>query len=109
MEIHLILLKLVNLNDYQKLFGSCFRAPGHTHLLIASRNLVKERLGHTELTVTLAYMGGLSPVSVLCEMLDGTTGNALAIVKAKEYAKNNNLVMVEGREIVEAYQKFLEG
>lgn len=98
-----------SIDDYQKLFGSCFRAPGHTHLLIASRNLVKERLGHTELTVTLAYMGGLSPVSVLCEMLDGTTGNALAITKAKEYAKNNNLVMVEGREIVEAYQKFLEG
>ena len=95
-------------DNYQKLFGSSFRAPGHTHLLIASRNLVKERLGHTELTVTLAYMGGLSPVSVLCEMLDGTTGNALSIAKAKDYAKKNNLVMVEGREIVEAYQKFLE-
>ena len=53
-------------------------------------------------------MGGLSPVSVLCEMLDGTTGNALSIAKAKEYAKKNNLIMVEGREIVEAYQKFLE-
>lgn len=97
-----------SIDNYQKLFGSQFRAPGHTHLLIASRNLVKERLGHTELTVTLAYMGGLSPVSVLCEMLDGTTGNALSIAKAKDYAKKNNLVMVEGREIVEAYQKFLE-
>jgi len=97
-----------SIDNYQNLFGSSFRAPGHTHLLIANINLVKERLGHTELTVTLAYMGGLSPVSVLCEMLDETTGKALSIVKAKEYAKKNNLVMVEGREIVDAYEKFLE-
>lgn len=93
---------------YQDLFGSSFRAPGHTHLLIANRNLVKGRLGHTELTVTLAYMGNLSPVSVLCEMLDGTTGKALSIENAKNYAKENELIMVEGTEIVEAYEKFLE-
>ncbi len=96
-----------NIKDYQDLFGSNFRAPGHTHLLIAGRNLVKERLGHTELSVTLAYIGGFSPVSVLCEMLDGTTGRALSIAKAKQYAQKNDLVMIEGNEIVEAYNKFL--
>ncbi len=97
-----------SVNKYQHLFGSQFRAPGHTHLLIANANLVKERLGHTELTVSLAFMGGLSPVSVLCEMLDGTTGKALSIAKAKDYAKKNDLVMVKGTEIVEAYEKFLK-
>jgi len=91
---------------YQKLFGTNFRAPGHTHLLIANKDLVKGRLGHTELTVSLAHMGGLSPVSVLCEMLDGTTGKALSIAKAKEYAEKNNLVMVEGKEIIEAFDSF---
>ena len=94
--------------NYQNLFGSKFRAPGHTHLLIANKDLVKGRMGHTELTVTLAYMGGLSPVSVLCEMLDGKTGKALSISQAKEYAKNYNLVMVEGNEIIKAYSNFLE-
>ncbi|MHA1343506.1 MAG: 3,4-dihydroxy-2-butanone-4-phosphate synthase, partial [Promethearchaeota archaeon] len=96
-----------NVDLYQDLFGSNFRAPGHTHLLIARKNLVKERLGHTELSVTLAYIGGLSPVSVLCEMLDGHTGKALSISKARQYALKNNLVMIEGNEIVEAYNKFL--
>ncbi|MFX1392476.1 MAG: 3,4-dihydroxy-2-butanone-4-phosphate synthase [Promethearchaeota archaeon] len=93
--------------NYQNLFGSNFRAPGHTHLLISKKGLVTERLGHTELTVTLAYMGGLSPVTVLCEMLDGKTGKALSIAKAREYAKKYELVMVEGKEIVEAYSKYL--
>ena len=97
-----------NVETYRSIFGSKFRAPGHTHLLIANKNLVHGRLGHTELTVTLAYMGNLSPVSVLCEMLDGTTGKALSIAKAKVYAKENNLVMIEGNEIVEAYNKFID-
>ncbi|TFG21788.1 MAG: 3,4-dihydroxy-2-butanone-4-phosphate synthase [Promethearchaeota archaeon] len=97
-----------SIKNYQNLFGSKFRAPGHTHLLIANKDLVKGRVGHTELTVTLAYMGGLSPVSVLCEMLDGKTGKALSISQAKEYAKNYNLVMVEGNQILKAYSNFLE-
>ena len=97
-----------SIDNYQNIFGSKFRAPGHTHLLIADKDLIKGRMGHTELTVTLAYMGGLSPVLVLCEMLDGMTGKALSISKAKEYAKNYNLVMIEGNEIIKAYSKFLE-
>ncbi|MFX1237919.1 MAG: 3,4-dihydroxy-2-butanone-4-phosphate synthase [Promethearchaeota archaeon] len=91
---------------YKNLFGSKFRAPGHTHLLIANKELLKGRQGHTELTVSLAYMGGLSPISVLCEMLDETTGKALSITKAKEYADKYNLVMLEGKEIIEAFDKF---
>ena len=93
---------------YKDIFGSKFRAPGHTHLLIAKKGLIKERLGHTELTVTLAHIGGLSPVSVLCEMLDGDSGKALSISNAKEYAIKNDLVMIEGTEIVEAYEEFLK-
>jgi len=97
-----------SIETYRSIFGSKFRAPGHTHLLIANKNLVKGRLGHTEITVTLAYMGNLSPVSVLCEMLDGTTGKALSIAKAKAYATENKLVMIEGNEIVEAYNRFID-
>ncbi len=92
---------------YRDKFGEKFRAPGHTHLLIANRQLLKKRLGHTELTVTLALLGGLSPISVLCEMLDGTTGKALSIKKAREYANRNKLIMVKGKEIVEAFDEYL--
>ena len=33
-------------------------------------------MGHTELSVSLAHMGELTPVSVLCEMLDKENGKA---------------------------------
>ena len=93
---------------YQTLFGSQFRIPGHTPLLIANKDLLKGRLGHTELSIALAYMGGISPVSVLCEMLDKETGKSLTIDKAREFAEKNNLIMVSGNEIIEAYEEHLE-
>ncbi|MBY9007078.1 MAG: 3,4-dihydroxy-2-butanone-4-phosphate synthase [Candidatus Lokiarchaeota archaeon] len=87
-------------------FNSNFRAPGHVHLLIAHENLVKDRMGHTELSVSLAYMGNLSPVTVLCEMLDKENGKALSIEKARQYAKKNNLIMIKGNDILKAFNEF---
>jgi len=93
--------------DYQEYFGKNFRSPGHTHLLIANQDLINARQGHTELTITLACLGGLSPVTVLCEMLDNKTGKALSIENAGKYSKKNNLVMIEGVDIIEAYKETL--
>ncbi len=99
------ILKNKHNNKYfQQIFGRDFRAPGHTHLLIANQNLINGRQGHTELTVSLAYMGGLTPITVLCEMLDHETESALSVEKAKTYSEKNNLVMVKGEEIMEAFQ-----
>jgi len=96
-------------NTYREIFGKNFRAPGHTHLLLAAPRLLRDRQGHTELTVALARLGNLNPVIVLCEMLDGTTGKALSLEKARKYAKEHDLVMVEGKEIIEAFnEKFKE-
>ncbi|MBN1214333.1 MAG: 3,4-dihydroxy-2-butanone-4-phosphate synthase [Candidatus Lokiarchaeota archaeon] len=89
-----------------KSFNSNFRAPGHVHLLIAHDNLLSERMGHTELSVSLAYMGNLTPATVLCEMLDKDNGKALSIEKAKEYAEKNNLIMIKGNDILKVFEKF---
>ncbi len=94
-------------SDFREIFGKYFRTPGHTHLLIAHQNLINSRKGHTELTVSLAQIGRLSPITVLCEMLDNETGNALSIDKAEKYSKKNNLVMIEGKEIIETFQDTL--
>ncbi len=100
-------------SKYQKIFGASFRAPGHTHLLIAAEGLLTERKGHTELTVSISViankMFGLSitPCTVLCEMLDGETGKALSLEKAKEYARKNGIVMINGQEIIEAFENVM--
>lgn len=89
-------------------FGKEFRSPGHVPLLRAADNLLSERKGQTELSVALAGLANITPAMVLCEMLDENTGKALSKKDAKLYAKNNDLVFLEGSEIVEAYGRFLE-
>lgn len=92
-------------NNWKEELGMNFRSPGHVHLLLATDGLLRKRQGHTELTVSLAEIGSLNPVMVLCEMLDGKTGKALSVNEAKKYAKKHNLVYVSGAEIMEEYFK----
>lgn len=49
-----------------------FVRPGHTFPLLAKEGGVLRRAGHTEATVDLARMAGLTPAGVLIEILDGT-------------------------------------
>jgi 3,4-dihydroxy 2-butanone 4-phosphate synthase/GTP cyclohydrolase II len=46
--------------------------PGHLFPLVAKEGGVLRRAGHTEATVDLARLAGLSPAGILCEILDGT-------------------------------------
>jgi 3,4-dihydroxy 2-butanone 4-phosphate synthase/GTP cyclohydrolase II len=45
--------------------------PGHVACLVAKEGGVLRRAGHTEATVDLARLAGLTPAGVLCEILDG--------------------------------------
>lgn len=45
--------------------------PGHLFPLVAKEGGVLRRAGHTEATVDLARLAGLTPAGVLCEILDG--------------------------------------
>ena len=47
-----------------------FSRPGHVHLIMAKEGGVLRRAGHTEATMDLARMAGLTPAGVLCEILD---------------------------------------
>jgi len=90
----------------QALFGSEFRSPGHVATCIASKNLLDERQGHTELAVAMAKMAGLTPVMAGCEMLG--IEKSLPKKEAIEYAKENGLIWLEGKDIVEAWRKWRE-
>ncbi len=84
-------------------FAKNFRSPGHVHVLIG--NGLKERTGHTELSLALAEMAGVVPATIVCEMLDGRTGRSLAKGEAMKYAELTGHVFVEGSEIIEAYRR----
>jgi 3,4-dihydroxy 2-butanone 4-phosphate synthase len=80
-------------------FAESFRAPGHVHVLRAAPSLA-DREGHTELAVELAREAGVAPAAVVCEMLDDETGEALSVDAARAYAEGNDLVYVEGRDLL---------
>lgn len=85
-------------------FGKNFRSPGHIPLLRAADGLLNTRKGHTELSIFLMEQAGLIPVAVICEMM-GDDGNSLPIKEAEKYAKKHGLVFLEGRQIIESFQK----
>src|SRR5574337_65814 len=85
----------------KEIFNSNFKTPGHVPVLIASEGLLSSRLGHTEMSVYLATLASLSPITVICEMLDSETYGALSSEKAKKYAKQNAIPYFDGGKLVE--------
>jgi 3,4-dihydroxy 2-butanone 4-phosphate synthase len=88
----------------QRRFGQLFRSPGHIPLCNSSDKPLSNRFGHTELGVALVTMAGLIPIAAGCEMMDSV--NALPKDEAIKYAKEHNLVFLEGMEIREAWAKW---
>ena len=86
-----------------------FRRPGHMFPLLAKRNGVLERNGHTEATVDLMRLGGLKECGLCCEIMreDGTMmrtpelmeltqkwGLKMVTIKAlQEYRKRNDMLV----------------
>jgi 3,4-dihydroxy 2-butanone 4-phosphate synthase len=90
--------------DARKRMGRDFRAPGHIHLLRASRDPLSKRFGHTELSTAIMMLAGATPSATLCEMM-GDDGNALSKERAKAYATANGLCFLEGKDIIEAWRE----
>ena len=88
-----------------QLFGEEFRSPGHVPVCIAEKNLLTERTGHTELSVSLMKMASLIPVAGGCEVM-GDDGQALPKNEAKKYAEKQNLVFLEGKDIIKAWKQW---
>ena len=95
------LANICTVENKKKRFVSSFKAPGHVPLLIASKGLLHERQGHTELSVYMAKLAGLRPVAAICEMMDAQTYAALSVDKAHKYAKQNAIPLIDGKELLE--------
>jgi len=86
-------------------FGNEFRSPGHVPICIASEQLLNQRKGHTELVISLLEMAGLTLVGSGCEIM-GEHGKALPKEEARKYAEKNNLVFLEGNDIIKAWRQW---
>jgi 3,4-dihydroxy 2-butanone 4-phosphate synthase len=84
-------------------FAKEFSSPGHIPIIYAAPRLLSERKGHTELSVSLARMTGLSESMTVCEML-GDSGGARSPDAARDYAAAHGWQFLEGRTLVEAWR-----
>jgi 3,4-dihydroxy 2-butanone 4-phosphate synthase len=92
----------------QRMLGARFRAPGHIPICASSHEVLASRKGHTELSVALMRMAGLTPVAVGAEMMGNSEGNALSKEDARAYAEENGFVSLDGEQIIEAWRSWLE-
>lgn len=83
-------------------FGQHFRAPGHVPICLASKNLLANRQGHTELSVALGIMAGITPIMAGCEMMDIDV--SLSKKDALTFAQKNHLILLEGKDIIYAWE-----
>ena len=93
--------KIFNVDNKKKKFVSSFKTPGHVPLLLASKGLLNARQGHTEMSIYLTKLAGLTPVTAICEMMDAETYTALSIEKAAKYSKQNAIPLIDGKELLE--------
>lgn len=81
-----------------------FRHPGHMFPLLAKKNGVLERKGHTEATVDLMRLAGLKECGLCCEIMreDGTMMRTRELM---ELAKKWNLTFITIKDIQEYRKK----
>jgi 3,4-dihydroxy 2-butanone 4-phosphate synthase/GTP cyclohydrolase II len=82
-----------------------FRRPGHMFPLLAKRNGVLERNGHTEATVDLMRLAGLKECGLCCEIMreDGTMMRTPELI---ELAQKWNLNFITVKSLQEYRKKF---
>jgi len=92
---------IFKVDNKKKKFVSSFKTPGHVPLLLASKGLLQNRQGHTEMSVYMTKLAELTPITAICEMMDAETYSALSIDKAEKYAMQNGIPLIDGKELLE--------
>ena len=83
--------------------GDEFRRPGHMFPLVAKKWGVLERDGHTEATVDLMVLAGLSPVGICCEIM-GQDGTMMRTPQLIELALKWDMKFITIKDLI-AYRK----
>ncbi|MGA7396605.1 MAG: bifunctional 3,4-dihydroxy-2-butanone-4-phosphate synthase/GTP cyclohydrolase II [Solirubrobacterales bacterium] len=78
--------------------------PGHVFPLKAKEGGVMERTGHTEASVDLARLAGLSPAGVICEVMN-EDGTMARVDDLKTYAAKHELKMITIADLIKYRRK----
>lgn len=105
-ELDKVLTMIVNgyVEKARSYFQENFVAPGHVPILLGRR--LSDRKGHTELSLHLAILAGMTPSTVIVEML--SKGDALSIEDARRVSREKGYPLVEGSEIIDRVERLGE-
>ena len=81
-----------------------FARPGHISPLIAKKGGVLRRAGHTEASVDLARLAGLSPSGVLCEIMN-EDGSMARVPQLAEFCESHGMKMITISDLIEYRRK----
>ena len=76
-----------------------FIRPGHIFPLIAKKGGVLVRAGHTEATVDLMKLCGLTPAGVICEIMN-ENGTMARLPDLKKFAKKHQLQIITIQDLI---------
>lgn len=82
-----------------------FRRPGHMFPLLAKKNGLLERNGHTEATVDLMKLAGLKEVGLCCEIM-GDDGTMMRTPELIKLAEKHNIKFITIKDLQEYRKKF---
>ena len=74
--------------------------PGHIFPIRAQEGGVLKRAGHTEASVDLSKLAGLTPAAVICEIMN-EDGSMARVPELKEFAKIHNIKMGTIADLIE--------
>lgn len=89
----------IKISTDQRTLASDFRRPGHIFPLIAKNGGVLKRVGHTEASVDLARLAGLSPSGVICEIMN-EDGSMARRDDLFEFAKKHDLKFITVAQLI---------
>eukprot|EP00252_Welwitschia_mirabilis_P004587 TRINITY_DN14903_c0_g1_i1.p1 TRINITY_DN14903_c0_g1~~TRINITY_DN14903_c0_g1_i1.p1 ORF type:complete len:501 (+),score=115.51 TRINITY_DN14903_c0_g1_i1:122-1624(+) len=81
-----------------------FRRPGHIFPLQYREGGVLKRAGHTEASVDLASLSGLTPAGVLCEITDDD-GSMARLPRLRQFAKEHHIPLISIADLVRYRRK----
>lgn len=95
--------KTLRLMTDEKASAQDFVRPGHIFPLIAKNGGVLKRPGHTEASVDLCQLAGLSPIAVICEILKDD-GECARLPDLKEFCHQHSLTLISIEDLI-TYKK----
>ena len=77
-----------------------FIYPGHIFPLLAEKEGLKTREGHTEATIELLQMAKLNPVGIICEIINDD-GTMARYNELRQFCHNHDLLLLKMEELLQ--------